>query len=411
MPRLTGSPLRALLRTPAGRVAAALVAALVLGVGIGLALLWPGGDGLAPPATGIGDVVRADVVGVTTGTCENWGGPGCRLAEIELRSGPSAGRRSTITLPNDRLAPQITAGEHIRVARTVPSGLDPELVERLPIDDPSQQPFAFVDFERSSPLLILVLVFAGLVVLLGGRHGVRALLGLAVSLGIVIEFLAPAIVAGHPPLLVALVGSLAVMVVTVGISHGIGLKSMAAMLGTATALALTAGLALFAVRATDISGFSSEEATLLLSGVGDLSLQGLVVAGMVIGALGVLDDVTVSQASTVLALRRANAALGFRRLFGEALAVGRDHLGATVNTLVLAYAGAALPVLLIFNTNRTPFAEAVNREPVAEQIVAMLVGSIGLIAAVPLTTAIAALLATRLPAAAVPAEPHGHAHV
>ena len=312
---------------PPGASPPALVAALVLGVGIGLALLWPGGDGLAPPATGIGDVVRADVVGVTTGTCENWGGPGCRLAEIELRSGPSAGRRSTITLPNDRLAPQITAGEHIRVARTVPSGLDPELVERLPIDDPSQQPFAFVDFERSSPLLILVLVFAGLVVLLGGWHGVRALLGLAVSLGIVIEFLAPAIVAGHPPLLVALVGSLAVMVVTVGISHGIGLKSMAAMLGTATALALTAGLALFAVRATDISGFSSEEATLLLSGAGDLSLQGLVVAGMVIGALGVLDDVTVSQASTVLALRRANAALGFRRLFGEALAVGRDHLG------------------------------------------------------------------------------------
>ncbi len=131
---------------------------------------------------------------------------------------------------------------------------------------------------------------------------------------------------------------------------------------------------------------------------------------MVIGALGVLDDVTVSQASTVLALRRANPALGFARLFGEALAVGRDHLGATVNTLVLAYAGAALPVLLIFNSSHTPFADAVNREPVAEQIVAMLVGSIGLIAAVPLTTAIAALLASRMPVALVPEEHHGHSH-
>ena len=408
--RLAASSSRTLLRTPAGRVAAGLVATLVLSVGAGLLLLWPGANGLAPPVTGIGDVVRADVVGVKLGGCENWGGPGCRLATIELRSGPSKGRRSTITLPNDRLAPQITPGEQIRVARSIPSGLDPAVVEQLPIDDPSQQPFAFVDFERSSPLLLLVIAFGGLVVLLGGWHGARALIGLAVSLGIVIEFLVPAIVAGHPPLLVALIGSLAVMVVTIGVSHGLGLKSMAAMLGTATALALTAGLALFTVRATDISGFSSEEATLLLSGVGDISLQGLVVAGIVIGALGVLDDVTVAQASTVLALRRANITLGFRELFSEALAVGRDHLGATVNTLVLAYAGAALPVLLIFNTNRTPFGEAINREPVAEQIVAMLVGSIGLIAAVPLTTAVAAALATRLPAAAVPQESRAHVH-
>jgi uncharacterized membrane protein len=211
--------------------------------------------------------------------------------------------------------------------------------------------------------------------------------------------------------LTALVGALAVMVVTIVLSHGVGLKSIAAVLGTAGALLLTTVLAMVAVRGTDITGFSDEQAVLLLAGTkGGLSLQALVVAGMVIGALGVLDDVTVSQASTVLALRRANPALGFARLFGEALAVGRDHLGATVNTLVLAYAGAALPVLLIFNTSHTPFADAVNREPVAAQIVAMLVGSIGLIAAVPLTTAIAALLASRMPADAVPEEHHGHAH-
>jgi uncharacterized membrane protein len=400
----------ALLRTSAGRVVAGLVAALVVGVIIGLAALWPGEGAGAPPPLGIGDVVRADVRSVTAGGCENWAGPGCRVATIELRSGPSAGRQSTITLPNDRLAPQIDAGDQIRVARNVPAGLDPELVEQLPIDDPSQQPFTFIDFERSSPLLVLVLLFAALVVVLGRWHGVRALLGLVISLGIVVVFLVPAIIDGKPPLLVALVGALAVMLVTIGMSHGVGLKSLAAILGTATSLGLTACLALFAVRSVEISGFSSEDATLLLSGVGDLSLQGLVLAGMVIGALGVLDDVTVSQASTVLALRRANESLGFRRLFGEALTVGRDHLGATVNTLVLAYAGAALPVLLIFNTNNTPFAEAVNREPVAQQIVAMLVGSIGLIAAVPLTTAVAALLATRLPPAVVPAEHHGHAH-
>jgi uncharacterized membrane protein len=402
--------LRTLLQTSAGRAAAALSVLLVAGVAAGLIALWPTGEHQTRPAIGIGEVVRADVVGVSREDCEAWAGPGCRLFEIEVRSGRSQGRRSYLTLPSDRFAPRVEVGDHIRVARNVPSGIDPDLVERLPVDDASQQPFAFVDFERSSPLLVLVLVFGGLVVVLGGWHGFRALVGLALSLAIVVEFLAPAILDGRPPLAVALVGSLAVMVVTILISHGAGLKSMAAMLGTAVALGLTASLALFAVRQTQITGFSSDQSELLFAGAGGLSLQGLVVAGIVVGALGVLDDVTVSQASTVLALRRANEALGFRRLFGEAIAVGRDHLGATVNTLVLAYAGAALPVLLIFNTQATPFAEAVNREPVAEQIVAMLVGSIGLIAAVPLTTAIAALLASRLPAAAVPEDAHAHVH-
>jgi uncharacterized membrane protein len=297
----------------------------------------------------------------------------------------------------------------VRVARNLTSGIDSDLAEQLPLDDPSQQPYSFVDFDRGTPLLVLAVMFAALVLLLGRSHGARALVGLGVSLVVIVEFVVPALLDGERALLVALVGSLAVMIVTIAISHGAGIKAIAAILGTATALLLTAGLALYALRATNITGFSSEEATLLLSGVdGGISLQGLVLAGMVIGALGVLDDVTVSQASTVLALRRANAALGFRSLFGEALAVGRDHLGATVNTLVLAYAGAALPVLLIFNQQATPFGEAINREPVAEQVVAMLVGSIGLIAAVPLTTAVAALLAGRMDPDALPAHDHAH---
>ena len=394
--------LRTLLQTSAGRAATALTALLVVGIAVGLAVLWPSGERETRRAIGIGEVVRADVVGVSDRDCTSWAGPGCRLFEIELRSGPSEGRRSFITLPSDRFAPPIERGDHIRVARNVPSGIDPELVDRLPVDDPSQQPFAFVDFERRTPLLILFGAFVALVVVLGHWHGVRALLGLGLSLAIVVEFLAPALLDGRPLVLTALVGALAVMVVTIVLSHGAGLKSLAAMLGTAAALLLTTLLAVVAVRGADVTGLSSDQAALLLAGVeGGLSLQGLVVAGMVIGALGVLDDVTVSQASTVLALRRANPALGFGRLLREALAVGRDHLGATVNTLVLAYAGAALPILLIFNTAGTPFGDAVNREPVAEQVIAMLVGSIGLIAAVPLTTAIAALLATRLPASAI----------
>jgi uncharacterized membrane protein len=388
-------PDRALLETTAGRIVAVLAALLVLGVLVGLVLLWPDGDAAPrPQGPGAGAIESARVLSVAPGDCESFAGPGCRIAELEL----DGGERTFLTLSGDRFAPPVEAGDDIRVARNTLG----ETGEEVPLGDASRQPVAFVDFERSSPLLVLALAFVALVVVLGRWHGVRALVGLGLSLALVVEFLAPAILEGRPLVLTALVGALAVMVVTIVLSHGAGLKSLAAMLGTAGALLITTVLAVIAVRGADVTGLASEEARLLLAGIkGQISLQGLVVAGMVIGALGVLDDVTVSQASTVLALRRANPALGFRRLLGEALAVGRDHLGATVNTLVLAYAGAALPVLLIFNTEGTPFGEAVNREPVAEQIVAMLVGSIGLIAAVPLTTAIAALLASRLPPAAV----------
>jgi uncharacterized membrane protein len=146
-----------------------------------------------------------------------------------------------------------------------------------------------------------------------------------------------------------------------------------------------------------------------LSG-GTVSPQGLLLAGVVIGALGVLDDVTVSQASTVAALQRAAPTRRPRELYAEALAVGRDHLAATVNTLALAYAGAALPVLLVFSTTGTSLTEASNREIVAQEIVALLVGSIGIAAAVPLTTAVAVVLVKRLPSAVLDDGGHGHAH-
>jgi uncharacterized membrane protein len=399
-------PERALLETRAGRIVGGLSALLVLAVVVGLALLWPDGSTSRPEPQQAGAIERADVVVIARGGCEQRAGRGCRVARVVLRSGPDSGRRTSFSLPADRFAPPVRAGDAIRVARNTRGSGEP-----VPLDDVAQDPVAFVDFHRTGPLLILALAFVALVVALGRWHGVRALAGLGLSLVLVVEFLAPAILDGRPLVLTALVGALAVMVVTIVLSHGAGMKSLAAMLGTAGALLLTTLLAVIAVRGSDITGLSGDASQLLLAGVeGHVSLQGLVVAGIVVGALGVLDDVTVSQASTVLALRRANPALGFRRLLGEALAVGRDHLGATVNTLVLAYAGAALPVLLIFNTARTPFGDAVNGEPVAEQIVAMLVGSIGLIAAVPLTTAIAALLASRIPAAAVPEEHRGHPH-
>jgi uncharacterized membrane protein len=200
------------------------------------------------------------------------------------------------------------------------------------------------------------------------------------------------------------------MLLTIPLVHGGGAKSLAACLGTAAALLLTLGLADLFTHIAHLSGLTSDEAVYLQT-TSHVSVRGLLLAGMVIGSLGVLGDTTVTQASTVIALRRANPLLGFRELVIHATSVGRDHIAATVNTLVLAYTGAALPILIVFSIGGTSFGAAVNSEAVAEAIVATLVGSIGLIAAVPATTALAALLALHLPDRRLAREHlHDHAH-
>jgi uncharacterized membrane protein len=221
----------------------------------------------------------------------------------------------------------------------------------------------------------------------------------------------PGILNGKPPVTMALVGSLAVMFVTVLLAHGSGPKSVAALLGTTAALLLTAGLAAFFTHLSRLTGLAGDEAFALRLADPSVSLQGLLIAGMIVGALGVLDDVTVSQSSIVLGLRAANPEIGYRELFRRAMHVGRDHVSATVNTLVLAYAGSSLPVLLVFASGALGLGQAVNLELVAEQVVATLVGSIGLIFAVPATTVLAVLLAMRLPRDQLEgAAAHGHAH-
>jgi uncharacterized membrane protein len=244
----------------------------------------------------------------------------------------------------------------------------------------------------------------------GRVHGLRALVGLVASLLIVLKFVIPSILMGNSAVAVALVGALAVMLVTIPLSYGLGAKAIAAWLGTATSLFLAVLLAYGFTRLAHLTGASSEEATFLSTTDASISLQGLLLAGMVIGALGVLVDLTVSQASTVIALRRANPALRFRELFRGAVDVGHDHIAATVNTLVFAYAGASLPVLLIFSIGGTTLTDSVNSEAVAEEVIAALVGSIGLIVSMPITTGLAALLALRMSDRQLSAQAHAHAH-
>lgn len=388
-----------MLRTAPGRVLAGAVLVIALATAVGVALLWPDGERIAGRA-GVSATVQADVDAVRAVACRAPGAEDCRAVLVTVREGATRGARTTLRFGETVTDFKPQVGDRIRVVRNdVPAGADPAVVE----------PYTMVDFERRSPMLWFGIAFAVLVVAFGRRRGALALVGLAGSVAIVFAFVLPAILDGKPAAAVAVVGALAVMLVTIALAHGIGPKSIAAALGTAASLGLAVALGLVAIEVAHLTGFSSEEAGLVRAGRPDLSLEGLVLAGMIIGALGVLDDVTISQSSAVLALRRANPAYSQRRLYREALDIGHDHVAATVNTLVLAYAGSALPILLIFSLGDVRFSDAINNEAVATQVLGTLVGSIGLIAAVPITTALAAALAHTVPAHTLP-EGHGHAH-
>jgi uncharacterized membrane protein len=347
---------------------------------------------------------RAEVDRIESLACSGFQTDTCRRVEATLLSGAGQGDLATFELGVGGPNPDLDVGDEVRVVgQAQPAGGPPTAAPT----------HTLTDFERRAPMLWLVLAFAALVIVFGRLRGALSLVGLGLSLAVVVAFIVPAILEGTEPLAVAVVGSFAVMFATIPLAHGLGPKSLAAILGTAASLLLTVGLAVLFVELTHLTGLSGEEATLLQANELDVSLRGLVLAGIVIAALGVLDDMTVSQASTVMALRAADPTQGFRELFVGALRVGRDHVSATVNTLVLAYVGASLPLLLIFSAATLDFLEVVNFEVLAAEIVATLVGSIGLIAAAPITTALAALMAGRLPpeqAADEGAAHAGHAH-
>lgn len=368
-------------------------------------VLWPDRtSSVDRPESRLPDTERAEVVATERVECQVPSADECLEATVQLQSGPDRGDRVSFIAgdADDEVRPRV--GDVVRVVKSqVPEGSQIGGVE-VP-------PYSLSDYERRAPTLWLVAIFVTIVVVAGRWHGLRALIGLTASLGVVVWFIVPALVQGTQPLVVATVGALAVMLLTIPLSHGVGPVTIAATLGTTFSLLLTLALAYLFSRLAHLTGYSGDEVAYLSAYLGDLSVQGLLLAGIVISALGVLDDVTVSQASTVMALRRADPTMGSRGLYGSALVVGRDHIAATVNTLVLAYVGASLPILLVFAIGDISVGDAFNGEAVASQVVATLVGSIGLIAAVPITTALAALLATRMSSDELArVEAHGHAH-
>ena len=251
----------------------------------------------------------------------------------------------------------------------------------------------YVDYVRTNPLLILLGVFMSAIILMGRWKGVGSLLALAFSMLMIIGYIIPHILAGEDPLRVSLIGSAILLGTTLYLTYGWNLKTHASVLSMVLALLLTGLLAVFFVSLTRLTGSGQEEALYLIqfSSV-NINLHGLLLGGMIIGALGVLDDLVSSQSAAVFEIYDANPALGFRRIFEKSMRIGQDHVAATVNTLVLAYTGASLPLLLLFTLGSGNYGFLLNLGYMAEEVVRTLVGSLGLIAAVPITSLIATAL-------------------
>jgi len=362
---------------------------LVVAVGaftvLGLVALWPRGsapDLGAQPNEYVDATVRSLEENATCPGIEYSEPTPCTVYDVELTSGPDKG--DTIDLS-------------VRMTQVEVPNLDVD--DRIVLRDTPASPagfrYSFYDFQRGTALLWLVAAFVVVVLVFGRFQGVRALAGLGLSLAVLVVFLVPALLRDRPAVAVALVASIAIAYLAIYLAHGVRLASTIALAGTLVSLAFTCALAIGVAWVTHLSGLASQEAQTLRMTADALDLRGLLIAGIVVGALGVIDDLTVSQVSTVMALRRANPSMSARALYSAATKVGRDHVASAVNTLVLAYAGASLPLLLFFTQGNQPAGRLLTGELVAVEIIRMLVGSIGLVLSVPITTRLAAIVLSR----------------
>jgi uncharacterized membrane protein len=369
---------------PVRRVLAMVVGGAALLATIGLIVLWPTGDDeIDTAALGFGQQVDATVTGAELAPCSFDPELQCDVVTAAVTSGPVEGDTAALESSLDSSTPAAT----LRPGDRIVLNYNP--------DAPEGFQYSFADFQRRTPLVVLVLLFVAAVVALGRLRGVLALLGLAISLGVLFWFVLPALLEGSSPIAVALTGATVIALASLLLAHGVNERSAVAVLGTLVSLLLIAVLGAAFARAARLTGLATEEAINLLAFAPSLDFRGLLLAAIIIGSLGVLDDVTVTQTSAVWELHRADPSVGARSLYTAALRIGRDHIASTVNTLVLAYAAAALPLLLIFTQSGLGVSTVVTSETVAVEIVLTLVGSIGLVASVPLTTALAAFVVTR----------------
>ncbi|MFH1331139.1 MAG: YibE/F family protein [Actinomycetota bacterium] len=364
-------------------IPAAVAALLAVLTVLGMVLLRPTGE-QRPDLSEIGvnpTTYEAAVDAAEAGRCSYAPDDpelACSRVVFRLTTGPGAGRVVAQEFGVGPTTPDLVEGD--RVVLDFQVGADPQFQYR------------FADRQRRPVLLWVTLLFVLAVVSLGRWRGLAALAGLGASVLVLLLFVVPAIIDGRPPVLVAVVGASAIAYLALYAAHGFTRMTTAALLGTRAALALTVGLSSLALGAAQLSGFAAEE-SFFLTLVGRIDVSGLILAGVVLGSVGAIDDGTVTQASAVWELKAARPDLGWRALFVSGLRVGKDHIASTVNTLLLAYAGASMPLLLFFVLSDQSLGTVVSSEVVATEVLRTLLGSIGLVAAVPATTWLASVAA------------------
>ncbi|APE17081.1 YibE/F family protein [Mycobacterium sp. WY10] len=393
------------LSPPAARIVVVALAVIGLTVVIAAVLLWPSGarvDIPLPFQNGAGGAVTTEgghVVSSSLADCSSpsagqvltaapapgiAGSGSCVQTVVAIDSGPNRGASTMLEFSPGPGQPNLLAGDSIRIFRQV--------------DQQGTTSYAFYDYERTWPLIALAAAFAIVIVAVARWRGLRALVGIVVAFVVLVVFLLPALRDGAPAVPLALVASAAILYAVIYLAHGVSLRTSAALLGTLTAMLLAGGLSWAAIELAHLTGLSEDQNNEVAAYMGHVSIQGLLLAGFIIGSLGVLNDVTITQASAVFEL--AHAGHGSRKqIFVSAMRIGSDHIASTVYTLVLAYAGSSLPLLLLFSVANRSLSDVLTSESVAIEIARSAVGGIALALSVPLTTAIAAVLATPGPAA------------
>lgn len=306
-------------------------------------------------------------------------GAECVRALIAIESGPNNGATTLLEFSGGPGQPNLAVGDQVRITRQV--------------DASGTTTYSFYDYERAWPLVALAAAFAVVVALVAGWRGFRALIGIVIAFLVLVVFMLPALRDGAAAVPVALVASALILYAVIYLAHGVSLRTSAALLGTLTSLLVAAFLSWGAIELTHLTGLSEDRNNEVAAYLGDVSITGLLLAGFIIGSLGVLNDVTVTQASTVFELAQLEDS-SRRAIYLGAMRVGRDHIASTVYTLVLAYAGSALPLLLLFSVANRTLGDVLTSESVAIEIARSAVGGIALALSVPLTTGIATVLAT-----------------
>ncbi|WP_156690573.1 YibE/F family protein [Mycobacterium sp. Marseille-P9652] len=403
--------------SPLGPLPAKVVVGLLVAIGVavvvGAVALWPSRQHVDIPmpfqnaAGGAVSTQAGHVLSSALGDCGSPsasqvlttapapaapGGGRCVQTLVAIDSGPNAGAKTLLEFSPGPGQPHFSAGDRLRLARQV--------------DDQGVTSYSFYDFERGWPLVWLAIGFAVVIVAVARWRGLLAIVGIVVAFVVLVVFLLPALRDGAPAVPAALVASAAILYAVIYLAHGVSLRTSAALLGTLSSLLLAAGLSWGAIQLTHLTGLSDEQNATVSAYLGNVSISGLLLAGFIIGSLGVLNDVTVTQASTVFELAHLGGSR--RAVFLGAIRVGRDHIASTVYTLVLAYAGSSLPLLLLFSVANRSLTDVLTGESVAIELVRSAVGGIALALSVPLTTAIAAVLAKPAEVSgASPADPAG----